>query len=204
MEISELKSALELVSAPDRLKHSGKQMINSSNFIAHLKKADTRHKVLLRRFYITYFVIAAFYLGLFVLNPDPELKFSDRVNGSLLFLGILLFAVLGKIKFTELKHVRYEEPSLVFLKKALDRYKFWAKEMNYGLVLVAVINIGSCRSYVTNYSYFESTVTNIVAFELVFFTAVGIAVFVGYRHWSIHKKPVADEIRTLLGEMKQV
>lgn len=206
MEIDELKGALE----PLQFKYIGKEyqthqqvdMENSSNFIRQLRKADARSKALLRRFYIAYFVIAAIYLGLFILNPDPELKFSDRINGSLLFLGILLFAVMGKMKFSELINVRYDEPSKIFLEKALARYKFWAKEMNYGLVLLVLINVGSCRSYVINYPYFESTVFNIIAFELVFFTAVAIGLFFGYRHWSSYKKPIADEIRLLLSEME--
>ena len=201
MNINELKGALGTISAPDQLNYkSQKSMENSSNFIGQLKKADARSKTMVRRFYITYFVIAAIYLGIFILNPDPDLKFSDRLNGTLLFIGILLFAVMGKMKVSELKKVRYDEPSKIFLEKALNRYKFWAKEMNYALVLVALVNIGSCRSYVTNYPHFESTTMNIVAFELVFFSAMGVGLYFGYQHWSKHKKPMANEIRMLLDE----
>lgn len=208
MEINELKSALGSISAPDQtnyktqkqLPHHQTSMDNSSNFIEQLKQSDARSKRVLKRFYIAYFVIAAFYFGLFILNPDPELKFSDRLNGTLLFLGILLFAVMGKLKFSELKKIRYDEPSKIFLEKALNRYKFWAKEMNYGLVLVALINIGSCNSYVNNYPHFESAAVNVLAFELVFFSMIGIGIYFGYQHWSTHKKPMVNEIRMLLRE----
>lgn len=200
MEINELKNALGSVSAPEQLNYKG-QVESSSGFIHQLRKADARSKVIIRRFYITYFIIAAFYLGLFILNPDPDLKFSDRINGTLLFFGIILFAVMGKVKFTELKKIRYDEPARIFLKKALNRYKFWTKEMNYGLILLAFINVGSGRSYIINYPFFESTTMNIIAFELVFFSAIGIGLYFGYRHWSFHKKPTAIEIKSLLNEM---
>ena len=144
---------------------------------------------------------AAFYFGLFILNPDPDLKFSDRLNGTLLFVGILLFAIMGRMKFAELKNIRYDEPSRIFLEKALNRYKFWAKEMNYSLLLVALINVGSCRSYVVNYAPFESTAMNILAFEFVFCSVIGVGIFFGYQHWATHKKPVANEIRVLLSEI---
>jgi len=203
MDINELKNTMGDLSAPEQINYKEPSRLeDSSNFIIHLQKADHRSKALLRRFYIAYFVIAAFYFGLFILNPDPDLKFSDRLNGTLFFLAIFLFAMMGKMKFAELKKVRYDESSRVFLEKALNRYKFWAKEMNYGLMLVALVNIGSCRSYVTNYPYFESTAKNIVAFELVFFTAIGGGIFFGYQHWSAHKKPMANEIRMLLEEVE--
>ena len=74
MNINELKGALGTISAPDQLNYkSQKSMENSSNFIGQLKKADARSKTMVRRFYITYFVIAAIYFGIFILNPDPDL-----------------------------------------------------------------------------------------------------------------------------------
>ena len=206
MEINELKGALKPLQ-PNYVENGFQSpqhadMENPSNFIAQLRKADARSRAFIRRFYVAYFVIAALYFGLFILNPDPELKFNDRLNGTLLFLGILLFAVMGKIKYSELKKVRYDEPSRIFLEKALNRYRFWSKEMNYGLVLVVLINAGSCRSFVANYPIFENTALNIVVFEVAFFLAVGIALLFGYKHWRSNKKPIADELSMRLYEME--
>lgn len=201
MDINELKGQLGSISAPEQFNKTGpKSMENSSSFIEKLKKADLKSKVFIRRFYIVYFVIAAFYFALFILNPDPDLKFSAQLNGTLLFLGIFLFAVMGKMKFSRLKKIRYDEPAHIFLEKAIERFKFWNKDMNYALILVVLVNIGSCRSYVTNYPSFESTALNILAFELVFLTAIGTGVFFGHQHWNKHKKPIVQEIQMLLDE----
>ena len=201
MEINELKGTLASITAPDQLSSTiVKDMDRSSHFMDQLKTSDARTKAVMKRFYISYFIIAACYFGFFILNPDPELTFGERVNGSLLFLGILLFAVMGKMKYAELKRVRYDEPSNMFLEKAYRRYRFWTREMSYGLVFVVLINIGSCRSYVSHYPHFESTILNVLAFEIVFFSMVGIGLSIGYQHWSAHKKPVADELRLLLDD----
>ena len=201
MDISELKNEYGALSAPEGFnmsRHS--QQDTSHNFIDRLMKSDKKSKEIIRRFYIIYFVIAAFYFALFILNPDQNLKLNDRINGTLLFIGIMLFAIMGKMKYTKLSKINYHQSTQSFLNEALNRYKFWTKEMNYAVLIVVLINVGSCRSYVFNYPYFEDTTMNILAFEIIFVSAMSIGIYVGYRHWRTYKKPIVDEINSLLKE----
>ena len=201
MDIDELKNEFGALSAPQGF--NATHHINedqSASLINRLIKSDKKSKEILKRFYIIYFVIAAFYFGLFILNPDPDLKLNDRINGFLLFLGIMLFAIMGKYKFSELLKINYGKPNKEFLHDAFLRYKFWTKEMNYALLIVAIINVGSCRSYVVNYPHFDKMWVDVLAFEVFFVTAMLIGVFLGYQHWKKHKKPLFDEIVILLKE----
>ena len=205
MDIDDLQKEMGSLKAPENLSFvQGEEENESSNFIVQLKKADHKSREKLKRFYIIYFVIAAFYFGLFILNPDPELKLNDRINGTLLFLGILLFAIFGKMKYSELRKLRYDQPTHPFLLNALDRYKFWPREMNYALLIVLLINVGSCRSFVFNYPVFENLVLDIIAFQIVFFIAMSIGLYFGYQYWKKHKKPIVDELSSLLNELLEV
>lgn len=197
MDIDELKNELGGLVAPEHI-NIDQDKNQSSGFIDRLKKADLKSKEILRRFYLIYFVIALFYFGLFILNPDPDLKLTDRINGTLLFLGILLFAIMGRIKYAELRKMRYDQPTQLFLLKALGRYKFWTREMNYMLLIVLVVNVGSCRSWVFNYPVFENLLLDIIAFQIVFFATMSVGLYFGHRHWEKHKKPIVDELNELL------
>jgi hypothetical protein len=201
MSIDELKNEMRDLSAPERMSFDQHEAVNqSSKFIDRLKKADLKSKGILRRFYIIYFAIALFYFGLFILNPDPDLKFIDRFYGTLLFIGILLFAIMGRTKYAELQKLRYDQPTRAFLNKTLDRYKFWTPEMNFALLIMVLINIVSCRSYVENYPKFESLWLNILSFQIVFFIVMSIGLYFGHQHWVKHKKPMVDELKNLLIE----
>ena len=201
MDIDKLKNEMGSLKAPENLGcvQNGKEN-KSFNFIDRLKKADLESKKKLRRFYIIYFVIAVFYFGLFILNPDPDLKLNDRINGTLLFLGILIFGIFGKIKYSELSKLRYDQPTHPFLLKALDRYKFWPREMNYLILIVLLIDVGSCRSFVFNYPVLGNTLLDIIAFQIVFIIAMSIGLHFGYQYWKKHKKPIVDELNNLLIE----
>lgn len=201
MDLEELKNEMEGLIAPNNIPIAKNEMQNkSSGLIERLRKADLKSKGILRRFYMIYFAIALFYFGLFILNPDPDLKLNDRINGTLLFLGILLFAIMGRMKYAELIKLRYDQPTHTFMHKTLARYKFWTHEMNYALLIMVLINIVSCRSYVDNYPKFESLWLNILSFQIVFFLAMSIAFYFGHQHWKKHKKPMVDELNNLLSE----
>lgn len=203
MDIDELKNEFGALSAPEELNIIGMvKKDQSSAFINRLKKSDKKSKQVLKRFYIIYFVIAAFYFGLFILNPDPDLKLNDRINGTLLFMGIMLFALLGRMKYSDMRKIHYDKPSIEFLNDAHLRYKFWSKEMNYVVLIVVMINVGSCRSYVINYPQFENVFLDILAFEVVFLMAMSIGIYFGYQHWKANKKPISDEINNLIREMQ--
>ena len=201
MDINILKSELGGLKAPENLSNFQiKDENQSSGFIDRLKNADKKSKEILRRFYIIYFVISLFYLGLFILNPDQDLKLNDRINGTLLFLGILFFAIYGKVKYSELRKLRYDQPTQIFLLKTLERYKFWPREMNFVLLFVLLVDVGSCRSFVHNYPVFDDIVLDVIAFQIVFISAMSVGLYFGYAHWKKHKKPIVDEIGKLLRE----
>ena len=201
MDINDLQKEMGNLKAPENISPAQHGEENKSlSFIDRLKKADLKSKKTIRRFYIIYFVIAIFYFGLFILNPDPDLKLTDRINGTLLFLGILLFAIMARMKYTKLRSLRYDQPTHIFLLKALERYKFWPREMNYVLLIVLVINVGSCRSWVVNYPVFENLILDIIAFQIVFFIAMSIGLYFGHQYWEKHKKPMVDELNNLLSE----
>ena len=201
MDIDKLKNEIGGLRAPENFTLAkGGEEDQTIKFIARLKKADLNSKKKLKGFYIIYFFIAAFYFGLFILNPDQDLKLNDRINGTLLFIGILLFAILGKIKYSELRKTRYDQPTQKFLLNALHRHKFWPREMNYTLLIVILINVGSCRSFVYNYPIVEKMILDIIAFQLVFFIVMSIGFYFGYQYWKKHKKPMYKEIKYLLNE----
>lgn len=201
MDINELQKEMGNLKAPENISSVQHSEENKSlSFIDRLKRADLKSKKTIRRFYIFYFAIAIFYFGLFILNPDPDLKLSDRINGTLLFLGILLFAIMARIKYTKLRSLRYDQSTNIFLLKALERYKFWPYEMNYVLLIVLVINVGSCRSWVVNYPVFENMILDIIAFQIVFCIAMSIGLYFGHQYWEKHKKPMVDELNNLLSE----
>lgn len=201
MDIDKLKNEMGGLIAPENFTFDiGGGENKSLRFTERLKKADLKSKKKLKRFHILYFVIAVFYFGLFILNPDQDLKLNDRINGSLLFLGILLFAVFGRMKYSELRKTRYDQATQKFLSKALDRYKFWPSEMNYALLIMVLINIGSCRSFVYNYPVVENLVLDIIIFQGVFILTMSVGFYFGYEYWKKNKKPMYEEIKYLLDE----
>ena len=199
MVIDDLKEDYSELRAPDQFgAFSQIDGEKSNGFLDRLKSADHKSKKILQRFYIAYFSIAALYFALFILNPDPDLKLSDRINGTLLFIGIMLFAILAQRNYLKLNRIRYDQHTAAFLRDALDRYKFWTTEMNYLLVGVLIINAGSCRSYVLHYQQFDNTFFDILFFQIIFFALMTLGLSLGFRQWRIHKKSIYIEINSLL------
>ena len=198
MDIDELKNGYAGLRAPDRFGQMDQE--RTGGFVKRLMDADKKSRDVLRRFYIIYFSIAAFYFVLFIINPDAELKLNDRINGTLLFIGIMLFAVLAKMKYSKLRKNNYDQDTISFLKEALGRYKFWTTEMNYVALGVMIINVGSCRSYVMHYPQFNDILFDILLFQLVFLTAMAVGLFFGLRHWKTHQESIFNKINLLLNE----
>jgi hypothetical protein len=199
MDIDAFKDSNSQINAPEGLDSFVKEnSIESGGIIDQLKRADKRSKIVLRRFYIAYFSIATVYFTVFIVNPDPDLKLYDRINGSLLFMGIILFAVLAKRKHFKLSHVNYDQNTLAFLHDALARYKFWTPDMKYLVLGVVVVNVGSCRSYLMHYPQFDDILMDLLLFQAVFLFLMAIGLFFGFRHWNTHRKPIYIDIVTLL------
>jgi len=199
MEIDALKLNLSHLHAPEDF-HSSQHRGNfdSDGIMSQLKSVDKKRQAQLKRFYVGYFTIAALYLALFILNPDPDLKFNDRINGTLLFIGIMVFAILAKKRHFQFSKIDYDQATTVFLSDALNRYRFWTNDMNYVVIGVILVNVGSCRIYVLHYPQFDLALFDILLFQAVFIIPLVLGLILHFRRWHTTSRTLFTELKELM------
>lgn len=179
---------------------------NLESLIRKLKDEDSRNVKMLHRIYIMYIVIAVLFSGMYILNPDPDLGFYQRLTGAIYILAFTMMTFVIRKNYSILRQVDYTQSVYQVFKKAAERYRFWeTKRMVFTAVFILLIDIAV--SMVFNGRYLPESLTWIEKTLIVqaFYIPIIAASFtIGWLQWRKTKKTVLEKINSVINELEGV
>jgi hypothetical protein len=177
---------------------------NLESLIRKLKDEDSRNAKMLHRIYIMYIVIVVLFSGMYILNPDPDLGFYQRLTGAIYIFAFTMMAYVIRKYYSLLRKVDYTQSVYQVFKNAEERYCFWeTKRMVFTGVFILLIDIAV--SMVFNGRYLPDRLTWIEKTLIVqaFYIPVTAASFAfGWLQWRKTKKPVLEKIKAVIDELE--
>lgn len=169
-----------------------------------LKKLDLRNKKLMHGMYIVYVVFALIYFGLLILNPDPELTVSKRLQGAMYVLIFGMSAIYFRYHFRKNKAVDYSAPILDMLTAARERHKLWTK----GTVSFITAIVGLTDIVVTwamlddKFLSDHSMIVRILLIQSGYFLIIGTSFLIGYVTWRRKSMPLVRNLSRIIDELQ--
>jgi hypothetical protein len=178
---------------------------NLESLIRKLKDEDTTQAKMIRRIYIMYITIIVLFSGMYILNPDPDLGFYQRLTGAVFLIGFTMMTFAIRKSLRLLRQVDYTQSVYQVFIKAAERYRFWeTKRMVFTIIFILIIDISI--SMVFNGRYLPDTLTWIEKTLIVqaFYIPLMAASFTfGWMQWRKTKKPILGKIEELLLELEE-
>ena len=174
------------------------------NLIRKIQDEERAQAKQLHRFYVMYVAIIVFFSGMYILNPDPELGFYQRLTGAIFILAFTMMAFVIRKHYSSLRKLDYTQSVYQVFKKAAERYRFWeTKRMT--LIAVFIILIDIAVSMVFNGRYLPATLSWIEKTLIVqaFYIPLMAASFTaGWLQWRKTKKPILEQIESVIAELE--
>jgi hypothetical protein len=177
---------------------------NLENLILKLKDEEGMQAKMLHRFYIFYVASIVLFAGMYILNPDPDLGFYQRLTGAIYILAFTMMAFVIRKYYSLLRKLDYTLSVYQVFKKAAERYRFWeTKRMILTTVFIILIDIAV--SMVFNGRYLPHTLNWIEKTLIVqaFYIPIIAASFtIGWMQWRRTKKPMLEKIQSVIEELE--
>ena len=177
---------------------------NLENLIRKLTEEDTRQAKVIRRTYVMYLTIIVLFSGMYILNPDPELGFYQRLTGAIFLLGFIMMTFFIRKSYLLLEQVDYTKSVYEVLNKAAERYRFWeTKRMIFIAVFLIIIDVAVSMVFNGRYlpdslSWIEKT----LIVQAFYIPVITISFAIGWMQWRKTKKPMLEKIKELLKELE--
>ncbi|MCX6224373.1 MAG: hypothetical protein NTV01_06415 [Bacteroidia bacterium] len=173
--------------------------------VDQLKRLDGKNKRLMFRMFILYVIFAIFYLGLMILNPDPELTLANRIQGVIYVLIFVVAAFFFRYHYRRTYQVDYTAPVLKMLEDARERHRLLRPGKLWFLFFIVL----TCDIVVT-WALTEQTwpanwslLTIILVIQAGYYSVMGISYLIGYLIWRKKSRPLVRNLTILIEEFKR-
>ncbi|KJF41787.1 hypothetical protein [Draconibacterium sediminis] len=168
--------------------------------ILQTQEADAKRKY--KRMYILYAIGAVGYLGIFIINTDPDLTIRNRIAGTCFIIAFVILSVLSRKRFSEIKRSSFLDSQKQFLQNARKSYLFWNKQQIWLVPVLLFVNAGATFS-VSNHFGNLNILTGVFLFQAAFWCLLGIGFYMGKREWTKKKEAILKKIEAMLLEFEQ-
>lgn len=189
-------------SASDGFASENDNFNNLNSLVIRLRKEDDRLAKMMRNLKWLYIVMIIIYSGLMILNPDPDLKLHDRISGFCYVSAFIIFAVLFKQKIWDFSRVDYSMSSSEMLTRAAHRYRFSFSQYFFVLPSILLIDAGFSISLFHRLISL-SPLNRILILQAFYIPLILISGFIGYLIWRRKHKPLYENAKELLKELKE-
>jgi uncharacterized membrane protein YbaN (DUF454 family) len=173
--------------------------------VDQLKRLDNKNKRLMFRMFIFYLIFSVFYLGLMILNPDPELTLENRLQGVVYVMIFLVAAFFFRHHYRKTYRVDYTAPVLKMLEDARERHKLLRPGKTWFIIFIVL----TCDVAVTwaladhTWPATWSRLTIILVIQAGYITFMGYSYLVGYLIWRKKSRPLVRNLTRLIEEFKR-
>ena len=189
-------------SASDGFTSENDNFNNLNSLVIRLRKEDDRLAKKMKNMKWLYIVMIIIYTGLMVINPDPELKLHNRISGFCYVSAFIIFAVLFKQKIWDFSTVDYSMSSSEMLTRAAHRYRFSFSQFFFVLPSILLIDAGFSISLFYRLTSL-SPLNRILILQAFYIPLILISGFIGYLIWRRKHKPLYENARELLKELRE-
>ncbi len=174
--------------------------------VDQLKSLDNKNKKLMFRMFILYLGFALFYLGLLILNPDPELTLENRIQGVFYVLIFAVAAFFFRHHYRKTYKADYTAPVLKMLEEARDRHKLLRPGKIWFMVFIVVVtDIVVTWALLDDTSFPESwsLLTSILVIQAGYFAIMSLSYLIGYLIWRKKSRPLVRNLTRIIDELKR-
>jgi len=172
--------------------------------VDQLKRLDNKNKRLMFRMFVFYLVFAALYLGLTLLNNDPEFTLENRIQGALCVLIFLVTAVFFWHHYRKTYKADYGAPVLKMLEDARDRHKLLRPGKMWFMIFIVL----TCDVVVTwalidaAWPATWNVLTIILVVQAGYFSLMSVSYLIGYLIWRKKSRPLVWNLTKLIDELR--
>lgn len=167
-----------------------------------IKEEDLRNYRMTRNFKWFLYVMIIFYALLMVVNPDPELKWNQRISGLCYVMAFALLAELFRRYNKDFREIDYSVTVAEMFEKAARRYQFGMRRMLQVIPSVLLIDAGLSISGYSQLMSFDF-LTRVLIVQAFYIPVMLLAGITGYLVWKIRQKPLRDKALEILKELKE-
>jgi len=173
--------------------------------VDQLKRLDNRNKRLMFRMFILYLILSVFYLGLMILNPDPELTMENRIQGGVYVLIFIVTALFFRYHYRTTYHVDYTAPVVKMLEDARERHRLLRPGKLWFLIFIVFVSDVVVTWALSDQIWpaYWSLLTIILVIQAGYFTVMGISYLIGYLIWRRKSRPLVQNLTRLIEEFKR-
>jgi hypothetical protein len=173
--------------------------------VDQLKRLDSKNKRLMFRMFILYVIIALFYLGIMILNPDPELTLANRMQGIIYVLVFVVAAFFFRYHYRKTYQADYTAPVLKMLEEARERHKLLRPGKMWFIVFIVLVSDVAVTWALTEQTWPASwsLLTVILVIQAGYYAIMGISYLIGYLIWRKKSRPLVRNLTMLIEEFKR-
>jgi hypothetical protein len=179
--------------------------VNLDQVMDSLKRLDARNKKLMHGMYIAYAIFALVYTVLFIVNPDPELTFNNRMQGVMFVLIFGMSAIYFRHHFLKNKAVDYSAPVLEMLHAARNRHKLWTPgTVRFIIALVGMTDIVVTWAILDDHFLIgQSLLLRILLIQAGYFLIMGSSFLIGYLSWRKKSRLLVRNLSRIIEELQK-
>ncbi|MGM0613833.1 MAG: hypothetical protein ACQESM_10020 [Bacteroidota bacterium] len=171
--------------------------------ISQMHKEDARQRRLAMVLRWLYIVLGVPYIIRFVVLPDADMTISDRLSGTLMGAGLLIFAVVFWLQHRQLKSLDYSQPILTFLRSSVSRYRFFQPRIISVLLAAAFVGAGVSMRLLEEQPEGFTTMQWVVTMQVIWWAVLAVSLGIGYLVWRHRTRPLWLGIKRVLQEVKE-
>jgi hypothetical protein len=181
------------------------ESVNLDQVMDSLRRLDARNKRLMLVMYIAYTAFAVIYTALLIVNPDPELTVSNRIQGVIYVLVFGMSALYFRHHFKKTKSVDYSAPVLEMLNAARTRHKLWTPgTIRFLITLVGLTDIVVTWAIIEDHLLHDySLIISILMIQSGYFLLMGTSFLVGYLSWRKKSRPLVRNLTRIIEELER-
>ncbi|MFA6125862.1 MAG: hypothetical protein WC699_01025 [Bacteroidales bacterium] len=181
------------------------QVPDLDQVVEQLKNLDNKNKRLMYRMFILYVVFAVFYLGLMILNPDPELTIANRIQGVIYVLVFVVAAFFFRHHYRKTYQADYTAPVLKMLEDARERHQLLRPGKIWFILFIVLVSDFAVTWALTDQTWpvSWSLLETILVIQAGYFAVMGISYLIGYLVWRKKSRPLVRNLTRLIDEFRQ-
>ncbi|MBR8537610.1 hypothetical protein KDU71_18720 [Carboxylicivirga sediminis] len=165
-----------------------------SGLIKQLKAKDTNYSAISKRMQLIYWTLCPLYLFIIIMQIVEHSPSKEIISSFCFLFAMVTFALLFRKYQKEYAEVDYSQPTLLMLKKAVNRYEPFSSRTIGIIPGILLVDIGLTIKV--------SDQTDALLTQLVFIGAVGIGLVAGMIWWYIQYKPLRDHAQQLIDDIE--
>lgn len=172
--------------------------------VDQLKKLDSKNKKLMFRMFILYAAFTVFYLGLMILNPDPDLTLENRIQGVVYVVIFAVAALFFRYHYKKTYKADYTAPVLQMLESARDRHKLLRPGKAWFMIFIVL----TCDIVVT-WALLDTTwpaswtrLAIILVIQGGYWATMSLSFLIGYLVWCKKSRPLVRNLTRVIDELR--